>query len=203
MRKRVTKGQFIKGAIALTIGLGAFVGGFIAGQKTENKPHFQFAQTIKAEPVAKVEKVDFVKGTFTNNKKSPSGNEIIELTDGSYVYHNVKDDKWGFQPVEMGDWDICELDSNQAHQIAEDYIKHKNELRVDQIQNVKEKDHYQIGDNKLTIYTDGSYAIANPKTNQYDFYPCELDGWGYHTKNKDHHEKQLLTYLNIKNSGTC
>lgn len=195
MRKRVTKGQFIKGALALTIGLGAFVGGFLAGQKTENKTQAQ-------QPVQKVEKVDFVKGTFTDDKKSPSGNDIIELTDGSFICHDIKKDTWSFTPANMGDWDIDGLDSDQAQQIAEDYIKHKNELGADQTKEVKEKDTFQVGDNKLTIYTDGSYAIESPNTNEYDFYPRDLDGWGYHTNKKSDHENQILTYLSVKNTGT-
>ena len=195
MRKRVTKGQFIKGAIALTIGLGAFVGGFLAGQKTENKAQAQ-------QPVQKVEKVDFVKGTFTDDKKSPSGNDLIELTDGSFLCHDMKKDTWSFTPANMGDWDIDGLDSDQAQQIAEDYIKHKNELSASQPKEVKEKDTFQVGDNKLTIYTDNSYAIESPNTNEYDFYPQDLDGWGYHTNKKSDHENQILTYLSVKNTGT-
>lgn len=183
----------VKTVVAVALGVG-ILGSLAAGIKGCNKE----AQALTPAPA---EKVEFVKGTFTSTEKSPSGNDIIELTDGSFIYHDIKSDTWGFQPAEMGDWDIDGLDSNQAQEIAEEYMKNKNALAENQRKNVEVRESYQVGEGSVTIFTDGSYVIAEPTKNAYSFYPVELGDWGYHSSYNIDADKQVRSYLTIKNTG--
>ena len=201
MRKRVFNGRrIVKGAIALGLGLGVILAGVNLSKKHNiNKDtNVKFEQVVKAEPISATKKVEFVAGGFEANSCSPSGNKIIDLTDGSFVCQDAKTKEWSFQAKNMGDWDIDGLDINQAKAVVSDYMKYQNS-HIEQ-KNLKLRDSFQVGDYALKIYTDGSYTIENPEINEYDFYPADLGGWGYHTKKKSEHDKQVVTYLTIKNT---
>ena len=99
----------------------------------------------------------------------------------------------------MGDWDIDNLDMEQAKAIVNDYIDYNNKNAKPE--KIKLDETYQIGDFQLTTYSDGSYAIISPTENTYDFYPSTLAGWGYHTSDKKQHDKQVVTYLSESQSN--
>lgn len=62
----------------------------------------------------------------TNKYTQKDGDKIIELSDDSYILYNKKENKYIFQPVCMGDWDLRLNNKQELKDVVTTYIEIKN-----------------------------------------------------------------------------